>query len=199
MWYLRCPLPMPPAVCLQDSRGGGRITHGSSRALTTLATQCSLTYNLVRWARYLMKEKSFQFQKLYQSAVSWEISIDTKIPLKAPEHFIVPNRRWCPKKENAPLSIQRISQSTCLPSSQDQYWKRANNLGFHTCAFPQPHEIIKTQGSSLPIRLHGRIKTTTKKSPKPKTIHCIYPGETALAQFKIADLMLPQSLKWKSY
>lgn len=72
-------------------------------------------------------------------------------------------------------------------------------MGFHTCAFPQPHEIIKTQGSSLPIRLHGRIKTTTKKLPKPKTIHCIYPGETALAQCKIASLMLPQSLKRKSY
>lgn len=37
-----------------------------------------------------MKEKSFQFQKLYWSAVSWEISIDTKIPLKAPEHLVVP-------------------------------------------------------------------------------------------------------------
>lgn len=60
--------------------------------------------------------------------------------------------------------------------------------------------IIKTQGFSLPIRLHGRIKTTTK-NPKPKTIHCLYPGETetALAQFKIVGTMLPQSLKWKSY
>lgn len=46
-----------------------------------------------------MKEKSFQFQKLYWSAVSWEISIDTKIPLKAPEHLIVPNRKWCSEKE----------------------------------------------------------------------------------------------------
>lgn len=39
-------------------------------------------------------------------------------------------------------------------------------------------------------------EVTTKK---PKPINYIYPGETELALFKIAGLMLPHSLKCKSY
>lgn len=108
MWYPRYPLPMPPAVCLWDRKGRRRVTQGSPWALTTLASQCSLACNLVHWARYLTEEKSFQFQKLYWTALSWEISIDTKIPLKAPEDLLVPNRKRCSKRENTPLSIQRI-------------------------------------------------------------------------------------------
>lgn len=46
-----------------------------------------------------MKEMTFQFQKHYCSAVSWEIYIDTKIPLEAPKHLIVPNRKVTKKKK----------------------------------------------------------------------------------------------------
>lgn len=55
-----------------------------------------------------MKEMTFQFQKRYCSAVSWEICIDTKTPLEAPKHLIVPNRKVYQKEKNTPLSTQRI-------------------------------------------------------------------------------------------
>jgi len=45
-----------------------------------------------------MKEKSFQFQKLYWIAVSREISVDTKMPLKASDHLIS-NRKEYPKRK----------------------------------------------------------------------------------------------------
>lgn len=53
-----------------------------------------------------MKEKTFQFQKLYCSAVSWEICIDTKIHLEAPQHLIVPNRKVS-QKEKYPIEYPK--------------------------------------------------------------------------------------------
>lgn len=56
-----------------------------------------------------MKEMTFQFQKHYCTAVSWEIYIDTKIPLETPKHLIVPKRKvyqkekilhWVPKESS---------------------------------------------------------------------------------------------------
>lgn len=58
-------------------------------------------------------------------------------------------------------------------------WTRVNNLGFHICAFSQPHEI-KIHSFSVPLRLRGELEQ--QQNPKPKTILGIYPGETALAK-----------------
>lgn len=75
--------------------------------------------------------------------------------------FLVEN--GVPKMEIA-LILSTESCSRCLPSSQDQYWKRANKLGLHMSGFPQPHEIGKTQGFDCMAKLKQQQQKKKLKS-----------------------------------
>lgn len=76
IWDAYCQFPQQ---CVHSGERG-RIAQGSPRALATSAKECSLTCNLVSWARYLTEEKTLQFPKLHCSAVSWGFVLTPKYP-----------------------------------------------------------------------------------------------------------------------